>query len=138
MKKLWIVALMIAGFGVSAESFAGCPEGYEQSNNVRNLMKNKYLCASRGSESWQEYHAWPSGILTEYKLGPDDPVDPSEDVGTWWADNNNSKITHVYNQANGGGAWAWAICVKGSGALPPIVLVDFNGTAYLKSGNGGC
>jgi len=133
MKKLWIVALMIAGIGVSAESFAGCPAGFEQSNNVRNLMKNNTLCASSGSDSYQEFHAWPSGILTDYKRGPNDPVDPSADVGTWWADNNNSKITHEYN--NGGGKWAWAICVNGSGQ---IVMVDFNGTAYLKSGNGPC
>jgi hypothetical protein len=47
------------------------------------LLTNKMVCASVGSEAWQELHVGgASGALRDYKKGPSDPIDPSTPVGS--------------------------------------------------------
>ncbi|SJM92462.1 conserved exported hypothetical protein [Crenothrix polyspora] len=49
---------------------------------LESLLSGKTVCGQANGEEWQEYHN-PNGALWDYKKGVADPVNPSEQVGTW-------------------------------------------------------
>ena len=68
---------------------------------LRSTLSGHTVCATRGSERWQEFHD-PSGSLIDYKRGPADPVDKTETVGTWATSIAVFVATVTYNYGSGG------------------------------------
>lgn len=86
MKKMSIAAALV-GLGslyLSGEAMAACT-GTPLSPS---LLTGYTLCTSRGKDSWQEYHE-AGGRLIDYKMGPNDRIDPTKQVGTWSASGTN-------------------------------------------------
>jgi len=88
---------------------------------------------------WQELHnGGPlTGTMVDYKKGPNDPIDPSEQVGTWsigGTDNRGVSVTYDYGS---GGSYVYSVFNNGNGTYsfcstnPEIV-------ARIKTGGGGC
>ena len=103
-----------------------CPAGSARvagvGNALQNLLRDKTVCAQRGNERWQEYHN-SNGQLVDYKLGPGNAVDPSEQVGTWSATNGDAAVAS-YNYG-AGGTYAFVVC-----AVPTVA----NATSYTFIG----
>jgi hypothetical protein len=69
---------------------------------------------SANGDSWQEFHSGNgnNSPLIDYKLGPNHPIDPTKQVGTWNAQNGaNSSLTHTY----GSTSYGWLVCDAGGG-----------------------
>lgn len=110
--------------------------------DLRTLLSGKTVCFKPGGATdwtWQEYHTAPSGgALVDYKRGSTDPVDPSRQVGTWSAGNdNNAAVAYSYT---GGNSYTFVVCALAGGQY------SFQGTggattvtpASLKTGSGPC
>jgi hypothetical protein len=95
-----------------------CPGGTNSVSLVGALVRGKTMCAARGGDRWQEFHQ-VGGNLIDYKLGPSDPVDPTETVGTWSA--GTGLLTHDYG---GGGSYVWAVCREGGPTSTTFTLVS--------------
>lgn len=132
MTSLLVLGTMVSG-SVLAQTVA-CPGGTTRVTNgtpanpnsggtFTNFITGATICAVRGSDRWQEFHA-SNFDLVDWKMGPGHAVDPREKVGTWSASNGaNAAVTHDYG---GGGVHTWAICRVGTGF-----------TYTLVSGTGG-
>lgn len=106
MKPNTITIALLLAFGSSQAVAAGpCPTTTPPALNgqaIRALVSNKYGCAARGNERWNELHQG-SGLgphnVQDYKRGPNDPVDPTKVVGTYTITDNgpNSPGTILYN-----------------------------------------
>src|SRR3954463_8523982 len=62
-------------------------------------VKGKYTCGTYNGERWNELHAGGlTGTITDYKLGPTNPTDPSKQVGTYaiTADGDGGVLTDSY------------------------------------------
>ncbi|MDX2367868.1 MAG: hypothetical protein QNK36_05615 [Colwellia sp.] len=81
----------------SGYTFAACTGAPLNQPALTTLLPGKTVCASFGGEQWQELHTG-AGSLIDYKKGPVDPVDPSENVGSWSVSGN----TVTYNYGSGG------------------------------------
>ena len=92
---------MLFAFG-TGQAMAACPAPKADATTIAALLSNRYACATRGNESWNELHQ--SGTVTDYKRGPTDPVDPSTVVGTYAINNSNGvgQDTITYNYGSGG------------------------------------
>ena len=69
---------------------------------IRALVSNKYGCAQRGNERWNELHQGSTlgpHDVQDYKKGLTDPVDPTRVVGTYTITDNgaNSPGTILYD-----------------------------------------
>ncbi|NMF96722.1 hypothetical protein GPA27_04900 [Aromatoleum toluolicum] len=64
------------------------------------LLQGKTLCALRGTDRWQEYHQ-AGGALIDYKMGPNDKVDPTKQVGTWTVTGNGPGTQVRYDYGRG-------------------------------------
>lgn len=62
-------------------------------NALRTLVEGQTVCGIAGSDKWQEEHK-ANGELWDYKKGPNDPIDPQKQVGTWSISSN--AITYTY------------------------------------------
>lgn len=116
MKRIRQVTVWACGVLVLAPAWGqSCPAGTTRVNQVIQLVGGNTMCASRGSDSWQEYHQGTgnSGDLIDYKLGPGHRIDPTKKVGTWSALNGaNSSVTHTY----GSTSYTWLVCDAGGGS----------------------
>jgi len=60
---------------------------------IATLLSNKYGCAIRGDEKWNELHQGtglgPNNVQ-DYKKGPGDPIDPTKVVGTYKITDNGA------------------------------------------------
>ena len=78
-----------------------------------------------------------SGPLIEWAKGPNDPVDPTHQVGTWLANGRAGTVTYSYN---GGGSYTWLVYGDGGGVYS--FCTGANGTAVatatIKNGQVGC
>lgn len=80
-RNVMICAIVLASFG--GQAMAACnTSGRLTAAQITSLVNNQYVCATRGSEKWNELHGAGS-VLTDYKKGPSDPVDPTSVVGSW-------------------------------------------------------
>jgi len=95
MKKLIVVlGLSAVGlFSASTPALAAC-SGKKVSAK---LLEGYTLCTSRGDDSWQEYHG-PGGKLIDYKMGPNDKVDPTKEVGTWAT--KGTSVTYTFGSSS--------------------------------------
>ena len=77
----------------------------------KTLLVGKYACVHN---QWNELHSGgASGTVTDFKKGPSDPVDPSEQVGTYTitAGSGASYDRIQYNYGSGG-TYTYAITPK--------------------------
>lgn len=135
-----VVGCMLA-VGLVGQSFAqlAWPAGTTRVNQVQQLVGGNTLCAARNGERWQEYHQGNSnGSLIDWKRGPTDPVDPTETVGAWSAQNgSNSSLTHTYT---GGLSFSWLVC-QATPTTYTLVSLGAAGTitgATIRGGQGAC
>lgn len=125
MKKILLAIAAVASFTVSNLALAqvACPGVTTRVTNISGLVSGNTMCAARAPDRWQEFHQGPgaSGNLIDWKLGAGDPVDPTEQVGTWSSTNGaNSSLTHTYT----GGSFTWLVCTDGA-ANPTFTLISF-------------
>jgi hypothetical protein len=122
MIRQTLVAAM-AAFGLVGGAMAqsaACPCGGPQNsrvNSLSTLLSNKTVCAAAGNESWQEYHQGAGGgTLIDWKLGPGDPVDPTEPVGTWSTSADGTASATVTHSYGSGGSYTYAMCTEPGGS----------------------
>jgi hypothetical protein len=85
---------------------------------LQSALDGNYACGSQGSESWNELHS--GGILTDYKKGPTDKIDPTAPVGIYTISSNNEgtgQVDYTYTagslhfaytvQSNGGTSYTF-------------------------------
>ena len=103
MKRLMVASIVLLA-GISGEVMAACtPSTWVTGSALTTLIEGNTVCATRNTEQWQEQHR-TSGALWDYKKGPTDPVDPTEQVGTWSIATNN--VTYVYT---GGASYTYSV-----------------------------
>lgn len=101
MKRLMITSMVLLA-GVSGEVMAiDCNGGQLKNEEVSIAISGKTVCATLGSQKWQEYHT-SGGSLIDYKKGPTHPVDPSKQVGTWGTGGTGGNSLVTYNYGTGG------------------------------------
>jgi putative hemolysin len=120
MKRLIITSIVLFA-GISGGAMAACDvKSRVTGSALITLISNQTVCATRGGDKWQEQHR-SGGQLWDYKKGPSDQVDPSEQVGTWSIASNNVTYTYTggssftYSVHNDGGAYSF--CTAPSGAV---------------------
>jgi len=101
---------------VSAYATAGCDAPALDGAGIVAAFGGNTVCGTptasytgNPSDRWQEAHVGDSpagGELIDYKLGPDDPVDPSKTVGSWQVevgveDPNATEDPHGTEDSNG-------------------------------------
>ena len=135
----YLIAAMAAA-AVPAQASCDGSGGYVELSGaqIRSLVNTSIVCyPAVPPYTNQEAHA--GGIITDYKQGPTDPVDPSVQVGTYTVPiGPTAQITYSYT---GGGTYAytvWGISTSGPGSY------DFCGgspsplTVRVVSGSGPC
>jgi hypothetical protein len=108
MKKLVLCGAALLPL-MSGEALAACTDAQVTGTNLTALVIGQTVCASAGGDQWQEEHRAAGNQLWDYKQGPGDPVDPSEQVGTWSVNETSSTITYDY-----GGGTSYTYTVHGT------------------------
>jgi hypothetical protein len=103
-KALLATMACVAGAGAVAQP--ACQTGETEVQNTNALLSDAYLCAVRGTDSWQEFHQ-AGGKLFDWKRGPGHPVDPTKEVGSWGT--AQGTVTHTY----GSTSYVWRVCRVG-------------------------
>lgn len=130
MKRVVLAVVGVLGTVVAGSALAQtCPAGTTriksgtpanpsgQGNNITSFITGSTICAARGGDRWQEYHA-AGGALIDWKRGANHPVDPTTEVGRWSASNGNDPtVTHTY----GNTSYVWAICLDTGGQTYTLV-----------------
>jgi hypothetical protein len=132
MKKLFSIMWFIIIASTSEIVIAAqCGTGTTQVINgqIEALLKGKFVCATRGSDTWRECHGTLLGTncsngndLWDLKLGGN-PMDPASLVGSW--SRSGSIVSYNYGT---GGTYSYEIYRIGTGST-----YDFCGTS--PSGN---
>ena len=111
MKKAHIAVLALFGIAGNAVAQAGPCGGFngvKTAADIQTLLAGKYACVHN---QWNELHS--GGTLIDFKKGPSDPVNPSEQVGTYTITAGTAasydRITYNYGT---GGTFAYAIKPK--------------------------
>ncbi len=105
MKTACIAVLALFGIAGNAVAQAGPCGGFggvKTAADIQTLLAGKYACVHN---QWNELHSGgASGTLTDFKKGPSDPVNPSEQVGTYTitAGSGASYDRIQYNYGSGG------------------------------------
>ena len=136
---LFIGAFALANAAVSAP---GCAcAGTEQllDGAVSAALSGNTVCVPNGGTDWfwQEQHR-TSLDLFDFKKGSD-PVDPTEEVGTWATSGSgvNSVVTHSYL---GGSSFAYKVCRAGASTTYGFCPTVGGATIFatIKAGISGC
>ena len=141
VRTMPILGLLLLGAVGHATAQVACPAGSTRVVNVGNLVAGNTLCAVRGSDKWQEQHRGTGlgGPLWDYKMGANHPVDPTEQVGRWSAQNGeNSLLTHNYI---GGSNFSWLVCQVGTTSTYTLISTGTAGTitgATVLAGQTSC
>ncbi|MFO1325810.1 MAG: hypothetical protein U1F56_00510 [Rubrivivax sp.] len=118
---------------------SGTPaDGGTSGGNFAGFITNARVCASRGTDRWQEWHQ-SGGPLFDWKLGPGHAMDPRKQVGTWTSSNGaNATVTHTY----GSNSYVWAICRTNAAAPFDYTMVSPTGGTVtgvrILVGDGAC
>jgi hypothetical protein len=104
MRAVVLVGVLALGLATSAFAQCPCSNASTRVTKLSALFSGKTVCASRGDEQWQEYHA-AGGALIDYKRGPSDRTDPTTQVGNWSV--SGDTLTHNYGP---GASYQWAVC----------------------------
>lgn len=124
MKRLVITSLVLLA-GISGQAMAACTGTPVTGTALSTLISNSTVCAVLGRDTWQEQHRI-SGALWDYKKGPGDPVDPSEQVGTWSVNTTTNTVTYNYT---GGPSYSYTVYDEGA-----ALSYCFSGGATVISG----
>lgn len=117
MNKTIFAALMALAFAGAAQAQTNnCPCNGGQgslltartSPTLSSVIKGKMACGNVGGERWQEWHS-PAGKVVDYKLGPNHPVDPSKEVGSYTV--GADRVTYDYGP---GASYAYGVCLNAS------------------------
>ena len=143
MKKLVFGATIGAALlGISGQVAAACPGTPLSASALSTLLQGNTVCSgSAPNWTWQEQHRGSApgpSPLWDYKRGPTDAVDPSEQVGTWNITSSRtgaSTVTHTYGGSpftytvspNGGNSFSF--CPAGAGTQVE---------ATVKNGQSSC
>ena len=103
MRRIITVSLLSLAC-VTGEAMAICTNNsmVNPVNTLNTLLSNKTVCGTDGTDKWQEEHR-SNGALWEYAKGPNDPVDPSHQVGMWTLEENGQpgngrpSVRYIYN-----------------------------------------
>lgn len=123
MKQLIVFGVFLS-FGVIPVAIADCsPSSQVIDSDLENLINGNTVCANFGGDEWQEQHR-AGGQLWDYKKGPSDSIDPSEQVGTWGIANNQVTYTYGsnsygYTVHDEGGGTSYTFCGVSGGA--PVI-----------------
>jgi hypothetical protein len=131
MRALPLTVLLLAVAGAAAAQT--CPAGTTRQTggtpanptavggNFTSFITGATICAARGSDRWQEFHA-SGGALIDFKRGAGHPVDPTRQVGTWTANDADSTVTHTYGPQS---SFTWALCrVDGSNPVTYTMVMN--------------
>jgi len=117
MKRYLLASLICLPLFASAAS-AQCVTG-TQVNQLQQLLQGNTVCGVRGNDRWQEQHRGTgnSGALWDYKRGPNDPVDPSKELGTWAIEGtgNDRIIRYTYTAFGPAESYTFAVYDAGGG-----------------------
>lgn len=129
MKTTQSIAILLAlgSLTLSGQVIAACTGPSMNHTQLTNKFEGNTVCATRGNDSWQEYHQ-AGGALIDWKRGPNHKVDPSKQVGTWsiHGTGSNARLRYNYGSAgtfsyrvydNGGGSYSFC----DGGELPVTV-----------------
>ena len=160
MKQSMFLFIIILLF-IPSEVFAACSAsaGANQviGSNLTDLLSGKTVCVGGCTETikvdgvptevdiWcsQELHA-AGGILSDYKKGPGDPVDPPTDLGTWAVTNQgaNTIVTYEYTTFVPHDTQIFKVWDNGSTANPRYSFCRQDGTpvvdANIITSSSGC
>lgn len=88
---------------VSLDAAAQCDPN-TRINQLQTVLPGQTVCATRGSDRWQEEHRTVTGgelfggELWDYKMGPGHTIDPSTKLGDWSIGGSaNRQITYTYD-----------------------------------------
>lgn len=96
--KIFFAGGLILLLGASGNAFADCSQNSKVTGaTLTNLITGRTICATQGTEKWQEQHR-SGGQLWDYKKGPSDSVDPTAQVGNWSIAANT--LTHSYGSSS--------------------------------------
>ena len=107
-----VIALVVC-FGAADVSAQGaCVAGLTTAALVTTLS-GKYVCAKRttNNDTWNELHQGTTaagGPIKDYKLGPNDPIDPSKVVGTYSIGTVQAN-TVTYNYSDAGSPYTYVV-----------------------------
>ena len=133
-RQIAVGILLVTGFSGGVFAAPNCASNSRvNGNTLTTLVSGHTVCATRGTDKWQEQHR--SGAqLWDYKKGASDPVDPSKQVGTWSIGSNS--VTYSYT---GGPSYTYSIHEEGGGTYSfcssGSVVVS---GATFKQGNSSC
>jgi hypothetical protein len=137
------LSLAMLGVPAAAQQNCSCGGGARLTEaEIGALLFNKTVCAKLGTDAWQEFHngSVSGGRVIDYKLGPNDKVDPSKDMGSWQPTGGNGAQARVTYNYGSGGSYAYEVCRNGA-------TVHFCGSQYggrnilgatLKDGQQSC
>ena len=131
MKPNTLALTLLLVFG-SSHAGAACPTTTPPAltgEAIRALVSNKWGCAARGNERWNELHkgaTFGPHDVEDYKKGPLDPVDPTRVVGTYTITNNgaNAPGTILYNYGPTA-QYRYVVTPAASGIPGPSQFYDF-------------
>ena len=118
MKKLNVVVGLLAtgSLLLAGQAMAACTGNAMNVSGITTALSGNTVCAVRGKDKWQEYHA-PGGGLIDYKMGPTDKVDPSKNVGSWSVTGNSAgnqaRVNYNYGS---GGQYSYTVYSNGGGS----------------------
>ncbi len=107
-----MLALLLGGLGTAQAQSCPCGGGtlLTSAAQVQALLSNAMVCASVGNEQWQEFHqGGTSGPVIDYKRGSD-PVDPSEQVGTFLISDTAAGGSAGVQYTYGTNSYAYRVC----------------------------
>ena len=117
MKTTQSIAILLAlgSLALSGQVVAACdgPSSMNQTH-LANAFAGNTVCATRGTDSWQEFHQ-AGGALIDWKRGPNDKVDPSKEVGTWSIQGTGDNARMEYNYGSGG-TYSYQVYNNGGGS----------------------
>lgn len=136
-----IYLLAIGLFVVCGNVMAACPTPASDKTAVLNAVQNKAICIfNNGDWEAQEYHQSATangGNLIDYKKGPNDSNDPTENIGSWVV-NDNGTITYNYS---GGQSFTNTVKIDGNNVCLDNGTTTLNGTIQainITTPNSGC
>ena len=114
MKRFMIPGMLVLAFG-SIDAMAGCDAPSTQVTQLQDLLGGNTVCATRGSDRWQEEHR-VGGQLWDYKLGPSHKVDPSKELGSWSVGGvDDSEVTYNYTAFGSLVSYTFTVFDNGNG-----------------------
>lgn len=112
-----MLALSLGGLASAQAQTCPCGGGTLLTTGaaVQTLLQGRMVCATFGSERWQEWHnGGAAGELQDYKRGPTDPVDPSEVVGSYLINDTVAGGGAGVRYTYGTNSYAYRVCQSGA------------------------